>query len=337
MKIVFCGDTVLPFGSDVDYSELLPLFQDKVAVVNLEGNILPDESKLADFKWKDKYSVYSSPNVIQVLKDLNVKYASLCNNHIMDYKYPVQHAVDLLKKEGIAAWGLQNHDVMKSSLNGKPLYIITFATCANDHALNLYKPDSVVKTIRELKSKEDCYVVVYPHWGIEKFVYAEPADRQHAHRMMDAGADLIVGHHPHIMQQIEMYKGKPIVYSLGNFIFPQTYYGKKKLVFKQEEIRYEMIVDWDGKDIHCHVLYFDPDKNKLRIVKEANKHISFLSETVDDKIYCADYGKKVGKLNFYWARRMKDSDSAERWCYIRRQSFRMVRKILINLGLHQPK
>lgn len=65
--------------------------------------------------------------MLNVLKDLNVEVVSLCNNHILDYQHDINETIDILKKYNIESWGLKNHDVWKSKLNGKPLFVITFA------------------------------------------------------------------------------------------------------------------------------------------------------------------------------------------------------------------
>lgn len=334
MSLIFCGDLLLPYDTIVDYSEVIPIFRGNTAIVNLEGCILPNKNKLNDFKWHDKYSVYSQPEVINILKDLNVKFASLCNNHILDYNYPIKYTTNLLSANNITYWGLKNYDIVQSTLNGKSLYIFTFSTCANDHSLELYKPDNIIKEITRLKQKEDCYIVIYPHWGTERLEYVEPADRQHAHRMIDAGADIIIGHHPHIIQQIETYKGKKIIYSLGNFIFPQTYYGQKKLVFKKEAIQKELLVEWDGYDVKFHMLYFNIDKNKLIVID--NIDILELSSTMGYNDYKTFYKTKVNIINYYWLRRYTDSNMGELLCYLRRRLFRLIRKTLIVLRLHHP-
>lgn len=335
--IIFCGDTVMPFGARIDISEIKPLFEGKQTIVNLEGGILPNESELKNYKWGDKYSVYSQPKVLEICKDLNVKYASLCNNHILDYKYPIENTEKRLKDEGIIPFGLKNHDVVKGVLNGNPLYVITFATCANDHALNLFNPDAVVTEIAQLKKAEDCLVVVYPHWGVERLKYVDPTDRKLARRMIDAGADLIVGHHPHIIQQVEQYKGKTIIYSIGNFLFPQTNYGEKKLVFDDPEIQDELIVEWDGKNVTYHALHYDAKTDKVSVLKNTEMYITELKTEVTDAEYTRLFKTKVGKVEFYIKRRLSDSGSGEIWCYRRRQAFRLIRKILIKVGAHKPK
>lgn len=336
-SIIFCGDTAMPFDVHIDISEIKPIFEGKQAIVNLEGAILPNEKELKNYKWNDKYSVYSQPEVLYVCKELNVKFASLCNNHILDYKYPIAKTEERLIAEGITPFGLKNHDVVKGELNGKPLYVVTFATCANDHALNLYGPDKVVEEIGKLKREEDCLVVVYPHWGVERLKYVDPIDRKHAHRMIDAGADLIVGHHPHIIQQVELYKGKTIIYSLGNFLFPQTYYGDKKLLFDNPEIQDELVVEWDGEQVRYHALHYDPKTDKIHILRDTERYITELRAEVTDPEYTRLFKTKVSKVEFYIKRRLKDSDSGEKWCYRRRTVFRIIRKMMIKLGVHKPK
>jgi hypothetical protein len=76
--------------------------------------------------------------------------------------------------------------------------------------------------IGEAKSKVD-YLVVYPSWGIEYTNTANAHQQELAKAIIDSGADMIVGTHPHWVQNFEMYKGKPIFYSLGNFVFDQTH------------------------------------------------------------------------------------------------------------------
>lgn len=58
-------------------------------------------------KWTDKYSLYSSPQVLDIIKKLNIKYVSLCNNHILDYKQDINETVELLKSNDIDSWGLK--------------------------------------------------------------------------------------------------------------------------------------------------------------------------------------------------------------------------------------
>lgn len=338
-SLIFCGDLVVPFGTTVDYNAIKHLFLDKTAVVNLEGGILPSQDEVKHYKWNDKYSLYSSPSVMTIMKDLNVRFASLCNNHILDYKYDVLNTVNLLKNNGIESWGLKNHDIIETEVNRKKTYIITFSTFANEHSLNLYNPDDVVEDIQRLKRNEDCFIVVYPHWGIEKLEYPEPADRMHAHRCIDAGADIIIGHHPHIIQGIEIYKGKYIIYSIGNFILPQTYYGEKKLVYKNEYIQKEIVVEWDGTNVTFHPIFFDRQNNSLVLddTFDLQDLFSVFSNNPSDEDYWKVFKEKIGVIDKYIKIRNSDSYSGEVICFIKRKFFRFLRKCLIILRIHKPE
>ncbi len=86
----------------------------------------------------------------------------------------------------------------------------------------LLDADKMLETVRDLASSSD-YVVVNIHWGIEYQSKHGQIQQDLAHKLVDAGADAIIGHHPHVVQGSEVYKGKPIFYSLGNFIFDQYF------------------------------------------------------------------------------------------------------------------
>lgn len=338
-KLIFCGDLVCPFGCQVDYSKVKPLFEGAIGIANLEGAILPNEEAVEHPKWNDKYSLYSSPDILEVIEDLNIRYVSLCNNHILDYKLPIEYTQDSLDSRGIKWWGLKNHDVLETSLNGKLLYLITFATFANEHSLNLFNPHLVLQEIQELREKEpDALIVVYPHWGVEKFYYPEPADRELAHACVDAGANLIVGHHPHIVQPIEVYKGVTIVYSLGNFILPQTFYGGKKLVYKQAEVQNELILEWDGEQINFTRLFYDRDTNILTpsSYQDITEFYSSFGKEMGYGKYLRLYLSHASWLDIFFRTRYVASLTNEYISYLSRKLLRTFRKAMIAIGVHQP-
>jgi poly-gamma-glutamate synthesis protein (capsule biosynthesis protein) len=83
----------------------------------------------------------------------------------------------------------------------------------------------VVTTIQKAVGESDL-VVVNIHWGDEYKTISNARQRALAHRMIDAGADIIIGHHPHVVEEMEIYHNRPIFYSLGNFVFDQ-YFSKE--------------------------------------------------------------------------------------------------------------
>lgn len=81
------------------------------------------------------------------------------------------------------------------------------------------RQQQVIDTIQEVKNQGAQVIIVSFHWGTEKSNIPDDAQKTLAHLAIDQGADLVVGHHPHVLQGIEKYQGKNIVYSLGNFCF----------------------------------------------------------------------------------------------------------------------
>jgi len=86
------------------------------------------------------------------------------------------------------------------------------------------KEEEMIKAIKTVKSlNPDNFLIVSLHWGEEYKLINSPVQQSLAHRIIEAGADLMIGHHPHVVQNIEKYQGKLIFYSLGNFIFDQYF------------------------------------------------------------------------------------------------------------------
>lgn len=343
-KILFCGDLVIPYNCKVNYEEVKPLFKGKMAIANLEGAILQDEKEVECNKWNDKFSLYSCPKILDVIHDLNICCVSLCNNHILDYQKPIQFTENLLSQHKILSFGLKNLDVVGLSLNGRKLYVITFATFANEHSLPLFNPKEVVNTVKKLRTEDkECLIAVFPHWGIEKLRVAEPADRQLAHQCIDVGADIVVGHHPHIIQDIEIYKGRHIIYSIGNFILPQTFYGNKKLVFKDPYIQNELVVEWDGSDIKFYNLYYDVSCNTLRLLDEfplgalyERFSVDARGEILSQREYTKQFIQELSIKDIIFRSRFFATRWEEIRSYCMRRAFRMIRRTMITIGLHKP-
>lgn len=336
-KFIFCGDLVLPFGTIVDYSEIRDLFSGAVGVTNLEGAILDDERKTKENRWDDKFSLYSSPAVMDIMKDLGIKLVSLCNNHILDYKVPISETERLLRGKGFLYLGLKNPDSIKMTIDGVDYFFITFATSANENNLPVLNPQKAVSLVSEYRKDKTCKIIVFPHWGMERYQYPEMADRKLGHQLIDAGADIIVGHHPHCIQPIEIYKGHYIYYSIGNFIMPQEKYGNKKLFFKQDYILDELVVEWNGEDVVNHVLHYDKDKNILS--KEENYNLTQFTDFFNDEKnehYLKYYFHRTKLIRILFFTRLGNSWASEKYSIIVRKLFRKVRCLAIKLGLHHP-
>ena len=155
---------------------------------------------------------------------------------------------------------------------------------------------------------------------------------------MDAGANLIVGHHPHIVQPIEVYKGVTIVYSLGNFILPQTFYGGKKLVYKQVEVQNELILEWDGEQINFTRLFYDRDTNILTpsSYQDITEFYSLFGKEMGYGKYLRLYLSHASWLDIFFRTRYVASLTNEYISYLSRKLLRTFRKAMIAIGVHQP-
>lgn len=202
----------------------------------------------------DKEYTFSLPtDRVSVMKEIGPDIVSLANNHTMDFgAEALLDTLETLDNAGIQHVGAgANLDEAKAlemiEVKGKKIGFLAASrvipenswTAGRSHpgVLTTYDPGILIKEIE--KAKEICdYLVVYVHWGIEKNTHPEEYQRTLGKQYIDAGADIVVGSHPHVLQGIEYYKGKPIVYSLGNFVFgstiPETALLKVELPAKAE-------------------------------------------------------------------------------------------------------
>ncbi len=154
----------------------------------------------------------------RLLGSLRVNTVSLANNHSRDGgKEGFQETISTLKELNIDFIG-SDQSVAESSIKIKHIGDVSVAFIS----VYTHEPFSnLTEKIREL-SDSGYYVVVYAHWGEEYVTVANNSQVDMAHDWIDAGADLVVGSHPHVVQNFEVHNGRPIAYSLGNFVFDQS-------------------------------------------------------------------------------------------------------------------
>ena len=181
----------------------------------------------------------ANPTRVNYLKEMGVDLALLANNHVYDYgKDAMLDTLDTLKNAGIDYFGAGANleEAMKPvyvELGGKTVAFVAAsraekykmtpqATATEPGILRCYDPALFIEVIKEARANAD-FVVACVHWGTERSTVLEDAQLNTARQYIDAGADMIIGSHSHCLQGMEYYKGKPIVYSLGNFWFDEYY------------------------------------------------------------------------------------------------------------------
>jgi poly-gamma-glutamate capsule biosynthesis protein CapA/YwtB (metallophosphatase superfamily) len=199
---------------------------------NLEGPVS------ARGKKKPKlYSFRFDPALMEGLGVSGFNMFSLANNHILDYGgRALLDTVEFMEEKNYFYSGAGKNKQEASAARYREINGIKFAFIANvDMYLSREKGSSpqafersglneISAVIREAKKNAD-YVIVSFHWGEEYKNYPAKRQQEYGRACVDSGADLVIGHHPHVMQGIEKYKGKIILYSLGNFIFDQRRAG----------------------------------------------------------------------------------------------------------------
>ena len=184
-----------------------------------------------------QFTFQVDPSHVSIFQELSVDVATIANNHALDFGTDAfLDTLDTLDKAGIArVGGGRNREEaaspaileaggMRIAFFGASRVIPVASWNAGEQSpgmLTAYDSTLLEEKIRSVR--EDCdYIVVYLHWGVEKDSFPQDYQRELGRRLIDAGADAVIGSHPHVVQGFEFYNGKPILYSLGNFLFSNS-------------------------------------------------------------------------------------------------------------------
>lgn len=182
---------------------------DDLTIVNMEGTLTESDSR------QDKTFAFKGPGEFaQILTAGSVEAANLANNHSHDYgDQSYTDTISYVEDAGITTFGYDRTAVM--DVNGVKVGLVGTYELADGMGCEA----GMIENIKKVESEGAQVVIVSFHWGVERENYPNDNQKSLAHSAIDNGADLVLGHHPHVLQGIEKYKGKNIVYSLGNFCF----------------------------------------------------------------------------------------------------------------------
>jgi poly-gamma-glutamate capsule biosynthesis protein CapA/YwtB (metallophosphatase superfamily) len=321
-KVIFSGD--LMFGGElgssiknniIDINSLFKNIRNKYTdhdffVMNLEKVITSRSIKYAR---KDKVSLLKVEN--DIFKNFNINnnmIFNLCNNHIHDFGN--NGILDTLKSiDSVNAkyFGLKHKlnknispfEILKTSEGSIGLIAFTTngpsvnsITDSDNYFCVEYDDSNIIEEMRILKSQNPDIIVVNMHWGNEQHFFPSPRQRRLARLCVDHGANLVLGHHPHVVQGNEIYKNVNIYYSLGHFLFSKFNYitkgykkwdDKNKLGFLLEVI----IKNQSIKKLNLYPIYQN-ENYSIEVVKRADemKYLSNIPDIngnfdLDDKSY----------------------------------------------------
>ncbi len=223
LTITFTGDVILDrgvsdelriYGDSIIEESLSPFLYSDFNVINLE-TVLTNESHPT----KSGYVFRYDPSIAKNLNLGNVTHASVANNHSYDYdSVGFVNTLSALDSNSIATLGSTCEPTLLSK-DDQSVAIIAASFISNNDHLCGNDAYTLMAMIKEFEAKHpEIPLILYLHWGLEYQLAPVESQTLLAHVFIDHGADMIIAHHPHVFQGVEYYSGKPIVYSLGNFV-----------------------------------------------------------------------------------------------------------------------
>lgn len=202
-RFIRCADEN---GLDYFFANVRDIFSDDdLTIVNLEGPLTTATKRASK-----KYVMRGDPSYAGILSGSSVEIANLANNHTLDFgEQGYQDTLAALDASGVAAAGADS------------LYIVEKEGCRIGfigYEKWNYSATDAINGVTAARAQCDL-LIVSVHWGEEYDYTAETSQQKLGRALIDAGADLVIGHHPHVIQGVEQYQGKYIIYSLGNFCF----------------------------------------------------------------------------------------------------------------------
>lgn len=265
LKLVFLGDVMLAFhpqqfvdqyGDTALWRCLRPFIDSSVVIANLEAPLTLHDEPMIPSK---TFLFRVPPRYVSTLQAGNIRLVTTANNHILDFGVPgLWETHTVLRKAGIAyvGTGENSTDARKGWILdtlGERIaflaYSLTFPQAywaTPDHPGTAFGHARWIREdIQKMRQQGATFVVVLFHWGRERWVAPRPYQQHVAHQAIESGADLVVGHHPHVLQPVEIYHGKTITYSLGNGIFgsssPKPQGALLLLDLQPDRLTYEIV------------------------------------------------------------------------------------------------
>ena len=214
------------YGSEYFFRNVKDIFSaDDLTIANFEGTLTDSEER------EEKQFAFKAPaEFSSILSDGAVEAVTLANNHSHDYgEQGFADTLAALDQEGITHFGYDETAVIE--VKGIKVGLVGIYEL-KDH---LDRTEQLKQNIAKVKEQGAVITIVIFHWGNEKEEIPDSNQTTLGRLAIDEGADLVCGHHPHVLQGIETYKGKNIVYSLGNFCFGGNSYPSDmdSMIFQQ--------------------------------------------------------------------------------------------------------
>jgi poly-gamma-glutamate synthesis protein (capsule biosynthesis protein) len=295
------------------------------------------------------YNFQIPPQNLKYLKDSGVNITSVANNHSLDYgEKGFKQTINNLKNDFLIIGGANDNECI-FKVNDIKYYISSYY--GNGSVMSACDETTILNNIKKHRLSSDV-VIVCMHWGEEYSAYPKPKQQQLARKLIDNGVDVIIGHHPHVPQGFELYKGKFIFYSLGNFNFNVEHPYHDKLTTTKygycvglkytsdNGLMYEII------PIHINRLWqpeiIEIEAEEIRFNKYFAEISKPLPKGVSNVFYYAHSAKHIFK-NYYpsWRKQIKEQGVKQvidmiKW-HIHPSTYRYYFGVILSLFVKNPR
>lgn len=295
---IFLGNWAIDFidneGFDYPFRNCMDMLQSFDLVVgNLECPIT-----LADEPFIEKqYLLKAPPGIENGLFQSNIRAVNLANNHIMDFGLEgLESTIGYLKSSSIQHFGagINLESALREarfSIHGKTIALLGFSATfpeefwATDSTAGaaFAEENDVIDAVSRCVQIYDIVVVSF-HWSAERLEFPKDYQIELAHLCIDYGADMVVGHHPHVVQGVEVYKRSPIFYSLGNFSFASYSENARTGLFAAVAFSYQGVVKASVIPINVYntEVFFQPDPLRKKQSIEFFHWLNQISEPLNN-------------------------------------------------------
>ncbi len=256
---------------------------DDMTIVNLEGTLTTSE----DLAPGRTFNIKGDPSYTGILHAGDVEVVGMDNNHRRDFgQQGVSDTVAALEAAGIPyAYGenLGYYEVDGVKIGWASANLLSWGGEA----------DAVLEAgIKKLR--EECDIVLACcHWGIEREYYPTSYQREMGQKCIDWGADLVIGHHPHVLQGMEVYKGKMILYSLGNFCFGANKNpADKDSMIYQQTFKFQKVTTWDG-EVTLNML----DETEAKMIPCSISSVTYRNDYCPTPLEGSEGQRVIGRMN----------------------------------------
>lgn len=351
LKIIAVGDIMLGdqdlcsgfgVGSKIKNNGPEYLFKDVKEILKrgdiVFGNLECSINQDSNINYKKKFFC-ADPCVVPALAEAGFNALSVANNHIMENGIDTyKNTITLLEEQCIIPVGLKK-TVQYKKVNGLNIALMGYSFIEDNISDVKYnKISDKSEIIDDLKKvRNNCDLIILSlHWGLEYVPYASVWQVETARKLIDAGADVILGGHSHVLQGYEIYNGKVIIYSLGNFVFDQTFNpNTRESAIFEIDLEEENKVNFTPIMIHKekYAPVFDGKFSEKIITHIISAHSNLQGKTIreyENKVIC--YTNPNNPYHKFARKSMKIHFLRKTWRYNLKESLSIIKEYVFKDG-----